>query len=1029
MPGLKLFFLGAPRIERDGRQVFVDTRKATALLAYLAVEGGDHTRDSLAAMFWPEAAGGRARAALRRTLSALKAATGGAGLDVERESLRVEEVQDIWVDVHEFQACLAECEQPASAGCQPSEGCLRPLEAAVELYRGDFLEGFTLRDSPAFDDWQFFQAESLRRRFAAALEKLACGYSERQEFETAIHYARRWVGVDPLREEAHQRLMLLYAEAGQRNAALRQYRECLRILEQELGVPPLDETTQLYQSILEYKSRHERRGVREPGGQGAREPEAPGPPPGLQPGLQSGRPQASLSASARIPIPPGALLPRLPLVGRSQETVALLRAYEKAASGGYFLALEGEAGIGKTRLAEEFLGYARSRGAIAVAGRSYEGEADLVYGPFIEALRSALNLSQSAARLAEVPAHWLAEAARLLPELADLAPRRQATPPLEGPGAQGRFLEGLTRTLLGLVARIDHPGYEERRSSNSGEDASGPPGVLFLDDLHLADAATLNLLSYLVRRLRGQALFVLVSWRKEGLAAGHPLFSLIADVQRAGVGGALPLSRLGPNHVADLVQAAAAAGLALPPGLEERLYREAEGLPFFVVEYLASLVEGANPEAGGEWAMPHSVRDLLRARLAAANETGWQLLTTAAVIGRSFDYEALRRSSGRGEAETIAGLEELLSLGLIQEHESRGRPAYDFHHEKLRALVYEETSLARRRLLHRRVAEALLEGARLRQETDAFAGQVARHYQLAGMEAQAAEYYRLAGEYARSLAANAEALAYFQAALAASASLLPQAGESRLRTAELYESIGDLQTLSGNYPAAAKSLQTAAALCEPECLARIEHKLGDLYRRLGDWELSESHYQMALDALAGQNPPGDRARLYADWALTALQREQGERALELACQALDLAQQAGDPRALAQAHNMLGILARHAEDFPDASRHLEESLALAEGLGDTGARVAALNNLALAYGDQGRLDEGRAATETALRLSVQQGDRHREAALHNNLADLLHRQGQSEQAMAHLKKAVVIFAEIGSDMNAASPEIWKLTEW
>jgi predicted ATPase len=752
------------------------------------------------------------------------------------------------------------------------------------------------------------------------------------------------------------------------------------------------------------------------------------------------------------------LVPRLPLVGRSQETVALLRAYEKAASGGYFLALEGEAGIGKTRLAEEFLGYARSGGAIAVAGRSYEGEADLVYGPFIEALRSALNHPQSAGRLAEIPAHWLAEATRLLPELAARFPGRLAAPPLEGPGAQGRFLEGLARTLLGLCAgqaarnesqgtqlagqQVSLPGHAaggmagEVAQSAPNEvplgqpsRASHLPGVLFLDDLHQADAATLNLLSYLVRRLRGHALFVLVSWRKEGLAADHPLYSLIAGVERAGAGGILPLSRLGPSHVADLVQAAAADGLALPAGLEDRLYREAEGLPFFVVEYLASLVEGVNPEAGGEWAMPHSVRDLLRARLAAADETGWQLLTSAAVIGRSFDYDTLRRSSGRGEAETVAGLEGLISLGLIQEHESRGLPVYDFSHEKLRALVYEETSLARRRLLHRRVAEALLEGARLRQETGAYANQVARHYQFAGMEAQAVEFFRQAGEYAWSLAANAEALASFQAALAASTSQDRPAGEARLRTAELYEAIGDLQMLLGSYGAAAKSLQTAAALCEPECLARIEHKLGDLYQRRGDWELSESHYQVALDALAERNPAGDLARLYADWALTVLQQEQGGRALELARRALDLAQEGGDPRALAQAHNVLGILARHAQDYPAASRHLEDSLALAEGLGDTGARVAALNNLALAYGDQGRLAEGLAAAETALRLSIQQGDRHREAALHNNLADLLHRLGQAERAMEHLKKAVVLFAEIGSDTNASSPEIWKLTEW
>jgi tetratricopeptide (TPR) repeat protein len=756
---------------------------------------------------------------------------------------------------------------------------------------------------------------------------------------------------------------------------------------------------------------------------------------------------------------------RLPLVGRSQETVILLRAYEQAAAGGYFLALEGEPGIGKTRLAEEFLVYARSRGSVAVVGRSYEGESSLVYGPFIEALRTALDLPGSQARLQAIPAHWLAEAARLLPELASRIQGLPPAPPLEGLGAQARFLEGLTQVLLGLcagAARADSPSYPV-------------PGVLFLDDLHTADAATLNLLAYLARRLRGHMLFILVTWRKEGLPPDHPLPLLIADVQRAGRGSLLSLSRLRAKDVADLLQTAASAGLALPLGLGERLYQEAEGLPFFVVEYLASLLEGANVGESGDWAMPRSVRELLRARLAAVSEAGWQLLTTAAVIGRSFDFDTLRRSSGRSETETVAGLEGLIDQGLIQEHSGREVPVYDFNHEKLRAVVYEETSLARRRLLHRRVAEALLEGARVRQAIGPYAARIAHHYQLAGQEQQAAEYFRRAGEHARSLAANDEALAYFQAALAAwpNARLrrVPAAGgighagpdqftpEGRLKTASLYEAIGDLQTLSGSYSAAVKSYETAAALCEPACLARVAHKLGDLHRRRGAWDLSESHYRVALEALEERQDDPERARLYADWAHTAFQQGQGERALELSKMALELAEEAGEPQALAQAHNMLGILARHAEDFEAASLHLEKSLAFAERSEEAGARVAALNNLALAYGDQGKLDNALSLAQAALRLSIQQGDRHRAAALYNNLADLLHRSGRSEEAMENLKKAVVIFSEIGGEdgllesaipppaeaglrastpallglaapvPGASSAEIWKLTEW
>lgn len=422
--------------------------------------------------------------------------------------------------------------------------------------------------------------------------------------------------------------------------------------------------------------------------------------------------------------------------------------------------------------------------------------------------------------------------------------------------------------------------------------------------------------------------------------------------------------------------------------------------------------------------MPRSVRDLLQSRLAAVGETGWQLLQTAAVIGRSFDLVTLREASGRSDEETVTTLESLIGQGVV--HEVPGRdgsetPTYDFSHEKLRALVYDETSLARRRLLHRRVAQVLIIRTRGRREIGSGASQIAQHYQLAGQAAEAAEYFRLAGEYARALYANTEALAHFRAALALG---YPD-------TAKLYESIGDLQTLLGDYGAALTSFEAAAALCDPggRDLARVEHKLGNVHHRRGEWELAETHFQAALSTRGGDEDPREKARLYADWSLTAHHRGQTDRALELARRALGLAEAANDMHALAQARNILGILARGQGDFDQAGHHLEQSLAIAEALGDPGARVAALNNLALVYSAGGNLERATALTETALGLCTLQGDRHREAALHNNLADLLHTAGRSEVAMSHLKQAVIIFAEIGVEAGAWQPEIWKLTEW
>lgn len=166
--------LGAPRIEHGGVPVEVDTRKATALAAYLAVTRRGHTRDALSGLLWPEYNQGRARAALRRTLSSLGKAREEGWLLADRESVDLAH-DAIWVDVVRFEDLLAACKLHGHPESEVCAECLPLLTEAVEQYRDDFMAGFGLRDSVAFDDWQFFQAESLRRELAGALERLARG--------------------------------------------------------------------------------------------------------------------------------------------------------------------------------------------------------------------------------------------------------------------------------------------------------------------------------------------------------------------------------------------------------------------------------------------------------------------------------------------------------------------------------------------------------------------------------------------------------------------------------------------------------------------------------------------------------------------------------------------------------------------------------------------------------------------------------------------------------------------------------------
>ncbi|HYZ46273.1 MAG TPA: BTAD domain-containing putative transcriptional regulator, partial [Actinomycetota bacterium] len=413
MAGIELELLGAPKVTIDGAPLEVDTRKAIALLAYLAVTGQERQRDSLSGLLWPEYEPTHARAALRRTLSALNKALRGRALQVNRGALGVDP-GELSLDVDRFRGLLQGCREHAGKPSERCPGCLDSLAGAVGLYRDDFMAGFTLRDCPEFDEWMFFESESLKRDMVQALQRLVRGATATDDLQAAVHHARRWLRFDPLHEPAHQELMKLYALSGRRSAALAHYRDCVALLDRELGVPPLEETTRLYGAI-----RDERIG--------------PSPSPDLQ--VSSLQPVRRATTTPRT-------APGLPLVGRDDEARALRAAFIGVGPSGCLVGIEGEAGIGKTRLIEDFLATVTSDGAPVLSVRCHADEGGLAFGVMAEGLREALA-SQQVDRLEASPRMWLAEAARILPELESRLGELPAPPPLDVPGARARFLEGL----------------------------------------------------------------------------------------------------------------------------------------------------------------------------------------------------------------------------------------------------------------------------------------------------------------------------------------------------------------------------------------------------------------------------------------------------------------------------------------------------------------------------------------------------------------------------------------------------------
>src|SRR5437867_1048156 len=206
MAHLKLFLLGQPRLERDGRPIELNLRKALALLVYLALSGQGHSRDALATLLWPESDGREGRGRLRRTLHRLNEAIGEHILDSAPEAIRLSSHAELWLDSAAFRGHVSAGLAAAAQDVLAPER-LAHLKAAVELYSDDFLAGFTLPDSPAFDEWQFFQRESLRQLYGQVLEQLMQAYRGQQAWAQAIPYARKWVALDGLHEPAHRALM------------------------------------------------------------------------------------------------------------------------------------------------------------------------------------------------------------------------------------------------------------------------------------------------------------------------------------------------------------------------------------------------------------------------------------------------------------------------------------------------------------------------------------------------------------------------------------------------------------------------------------------------------------------------------------------------------------------------------------------------------------------------------------------------------------------------------------------------------
>ncbi len=714
MSQLQLSLLGTPVVKHGERTLTFSTRKAMALLIYLVVEGGMHPRKTLSESFWPELDAEHGRAALRATLLELRKLlerSHGPGelahLLAERDTLGFDQGSPLVLDLR----LVESASKQVGRGIEPLASQVRgellaQLEQATHQVRGPFLAGFTLRDSQFFDDWTRQHREYWHLRVHQLFDVLSKLYERAGDGERAIETVSRWLSFDPLNEEGYRRMMRLRFSQGDRAGALRAYANGRAVLADQLQVEPEPETVALAKRIRHTAPVRSQQ-VRS-----------------LQPVQTSpGRPPANLLDG--------------PFLGRTAEFGTLIECYQRVHAGQpQLVLLQGETGIGKTRLASEFVRWAQAQGADVLVGRALQTGRQLPYQPIIDVLRRQLEQEHAPNDL--LSDVWLAELSHLLPELRDCYPDLPVPSTVDALG-HNRLFEATARLVQVWAARR--------------------PLVLLLDDMQWADTATLDLLLYLSRSLAEQPAPVLLLLNlctgAESCTGSQSSWLMVLKRTRISLTGLVlaaftkeetqrfvqelawveqPLE-VGNNGSSDVYPENCKASIprdALVP-FANWLYFQTLGQPLYLVETLKELLTREiivpSLQENGSWGLalltgllaqtpvgeliPSSVRELIRSQLGRLTPSAWALLVAGAVLGQGLTFERLIQVAQLDEQEGLRALEELLRNGLLcegtQVEDSQAVDGYTFPREMLREVVYQEAGVTRQRLVQRRVSTIMRE--------------------------------------------------------------------------------------------------------------------------------------------------------------------------------------------------------------------------------------------------------------------------------------------------------------------------------
>lgn len=952
-------WLGPFELRKGGQALPLAVRKGQALLMLLAREGA-LPRERIVALLWPLLDESSARRNLRRELARLREA-GAAGL-VQADGDRLAIGAAVEVTAQRFQAAV-------DAG-QP--------EAALALWRGPPADGLQLDDAEPWQEWLAQERRGLQALQAQALAQSAAGHEAAGAWAAALARVRVLLAADPLQERHHLHAMHLLDRLGQREAALAQYEDCVRLLAEELGLQPMAATREFAATLRA--------------------------PPGA--------PQSQSPDTA--PVAPADLVPAtLPFVGRQQEVVWL----EQAWRSGEALLIEGEGGVGKTRLVSDFCA---AHGPYAlVSCRS--GDAELPLASFTRSLRA---LAGPAPELGGLPGWVRDELARLMPELG-AAPR-----PLQSHDERLRF---------GHACALAWQHWAE-----------GAFDAIVLDDWHLADAGSQALWLQVNGECDPPQRLVLVYRPTLTPAATE----LLAKQGQAGA-ARLRLEPLAPDAVYELVQRLSRR--PEPRRFSALLARATDGNPFYMAETLRHLVERGllTAAADGGWRtpfddstagyeelpLPDSVRSAVTARVQRLPERARRVLQAAALADEPFDAWLLAPACALSEVEAALALEDALQARLLRDIDGGG---LGFAHQLVQQSLEATLDNARRRSVHRRLAlGAIAAGAP--------PARIAAHHEAGGEPRRAAPWRCRAAEQAKRLLALHEAVAQWRLALADG---LPAGDEMAVRTAmlaalleldrddeaglEADEVLRQVRSGSGTGRQCQEALiglakasvrlnrgEQAMALLDqlPVALEPAVHALALSARSAALRELGRVDEARELNRVALAQPDLDedtRFLLLDTLALTELYGGHPQHALELAGQALEIARRSGSTLRVVRAQGLRGALLVQVGDAAGAESALLEAASQAALLRLVSHQRSVLGNLCVLYSAQSRPDAVLAAAAECWQLRPPMGLHTQRTMTRLAFVEAHQALGQLGQAHHWALGAVADARQIGQVFDAAS---------